>query len=127
MLVTDETKKLIISYLVACLIPVAFVIPMYFFTNLGLSNELAIVAVLYLGCTGMYLVTRAGIFDIFRYQFINWLSSFKKGSKLRYTDVQEYKDHLAEKRHVARQLWVPWVIVGSICLVLCIIFAFYPI
>ncbi len=127
MLFTDETKKLILSYVIACLIPVAFVIPMYFYTDLGLSNELLIVAMCYLGYTGLYLVTRAGIFDVFRFQFINWISSFRRGGKVLYPDMQQYRERLQEKRHMARQLWIPWCVIGTICLILCIIFAYFPI
>lgn len=126
MLFTDETKKLIISYVIAGILPVAFVVPMYFCTGLGLSNELLIVAVCYLGYVGLYLVTRAGTFDVFRFQFLNWISSFRRKGKILYPDMQDYKMRLEEKRHTSRQLWVPWAIVGTICLILCIIFAFFP-
>ena len=127
MLFTEETKKLIISYVIAIIIPIAFIVPMYFCTTFGLSNEFLMVAVCYLGFVGLYLVTRAGTFDIFRYQFINWFSSFGRKNKLRYNDVSEYKLKLSEKRHMARQMWHPFAIVGTICLILCIIFAFFPI
>lgn len=127
MLFNDLVKKFIISTLIAIILAVSFILPMSLCTNFGLSNCFVIVAVFYLGGTGLYLVTRAGTFDVFRYQFINWLSSFRKGSKKRYEDAYTYKEHLSEVREDNRKLWIPFVVIGIISLILSIIFAFYPI
>ena len=126
MLLTKRVKILIIISVLATVLPLAFILPMYFCTKFGLSNCFIVVACIYLGFTGLYLVTRAGTFDVFRYQFINWTYSFRKGSKLRYKDAYSYQEHLSEHREESRKYWIPFVVVGTICLILSIVFAFYP-
>ena len=127
MLITKEKIILIICSVCGAILPLAFVLPMYFCTNVILGNLLSIVGVVYLGFSGLYLVTRSGMFDVFRYQFINWMSSFKKGIPLPYKDAYEYKMHLEEKRENNSYYWLPFVILGALYLIAGILFSFFPI
>ena len=127
MLITKRFITILILSLVAAALPLAFVLPMYFYTEVVLANLLTIVGVVYLAFTGLYLVTRAGTFDVFRYQFINWMSSFKKGSPLPYKDAYSYQMHLEVKRDGSRSYWIPFVVVGAIYLILGIVFSFFSV
>lgn len=109
---------------IAIIVPIAIVLPIYFLTDMILSNIFAIVAVLYLGGCGLYGITTAGTFDIFRYQFSNWISSFKKGSPLRYKDAYTYQERLNEVREGRKNYWLPFLIIGVIFAILSLIFAF---
>lgn len=126
MLFTERTKKVLIHFIVAVSISVTFTLLMYFLTDFGLSNTSIIVAVSYLGYVGLYLVTRAGVFDIFRFQFIQWISSFRPKKRLPYEDAYSYKEKLAEKRSTSKHVFLPWLIVGLVYLILAISTAFYP-
>lgn len=123
MLITDRVKKVILCWIIAIVIPPAFILPMYFCTQFGLSNEFLVMACLFLGWTGLQFVTKAGTFDVFRYQIINWVSYAKKDGKKRYEDAYEYKMHLEDVRSEHRGIYLPWLIVGSIMLLMCILTA----
>lgn len=126
MLITHDMKKSIACWIIAVLAVLIYSLPMYFLTDWNLSNIFAIPGVLYLGYVGLRAVTRCGIFDVFAYQFANWLSSWKRGIPKKYEDAYQYKVEISEKRHDNKMVWLPWVVVGSLCLTLCIIFAFFP-
>lgn len=70
-------------------------------------------------------MVRAGIFDTFRYQTINWVhTTFRKGTPKRYDDAYEYKQEKEEKRKQNGFVFLPWLVYGGLCLLLCLIFAF---
>jgi hypothetical protein len=124
MLFTDYLKKLCIITGVAIIVPLIIFLPMYFLTDWVLSNIFALIATLYLGGSGLYAITRGGTFDVFRYQFINWMSSFKKNSPRPYKDAYSYQEKLNEVREGRKNFWLPFVIIGTIFAILSIIFAF---
>lgn len=126
MLVTPYAKKNGICFIAAIIAALLFILPMYFFTKWNLSNIMLLPAALYLGYIGLRLVARLGMFDIFSYQIVNWVYSWRKGMPKKYEDAYEYKSHMKEKREENKLVWIPWVSLGSICLILSIIFSFYP-
>lgn len=126
MLLTDDLKKNIVSWLIASLLVVAFILPMYFLTKWSWSNIMLVPAALYLGYIGLRWVARSGMFDLFSYQFVNLFSSFRKGSPKKYADAYEYKTHMKENRESKPMVVLPWLIIGLICLILCVIFSFFP-
>lgn len=67
-----------------------------------------------------------GTFDVFAYQFSTWFQSFKKGMPKKYESAYEYKQHIQEVRLNNNWIYLPYIIVGSIFLILCIVLSFYP-
>lgn len=125
MLLLPETKKTIICWIVSCALPLIIIPPIYLCTDFYLSNCCVIIGVIYLGVLGLWFVARQGFFDLFAYQFSNWFSSFRKGSPKKYKDVYTYKEIQKEKRRTHQFIWLPFLIVGSILVILAIIFAYY--
>lgn len=125
MYLSDYLKKNIILFVVLGVIIPIFVVPMYYFTSWNLSDIFLIPAALYLGYLGLAFVVRAGIFDTFRYQTINWVhTTFRRGAPKRYDDAYEYKQEKEEKRKQNGFVFLPWLVYGGLCLLLCLIFAF---
>lgn len=114
---TPRTIKTIISWIVATIAPIAFIVPMYYFTNFGLSNCFLIPTILYLGYVALLFICRWGTFDLFRYQFINWISFAKKDGQKKYKDAYEYKQHLEEVRSNNKPIFLPWLVIGALLLV----------
>ncbi len=115
--------KVIVSWIIALVIP-AIIIPLVaVYTEFGLSNIFAIIGVLYLGIIGLWEVSRLGAFDIFSYQFTNLFYSFLKHSPKKYSDYMEYKSYASEKRSLSFFPWLPFTIVGVILVIVSIILA----
>lgn len=127
MLFTDYLKHLLIVSAIALIAPLIFIFPMFFCTSFGLSNIFAVIATIYLGGCGLYAITRAGTFDVFRYQFINWMSSFRKEGNLRYKDAYTYQEKMRESREKTRKFWIPFVVIGLISAILSLVFAYFPV
>ena len=126
MLLTNDLKKNIASWLIAVMVVVAFILPMYFLTKWSWSNIMLVPGALYLAYVGLRWVARFGTFDIFSYQFVNLFSSFRKGAPKKYNDAYEYKSHMTEQRENKPMVWLPWLTVGTICMILCVVFSFFP-
>lgn len=126
MIVDSFFKKNIICWIISICAVIAFVLPMYFFTIWSVSDILLIPGVTYLGYLGLRMIVRFGTFDVFSYQFQNWVSSWKKDMPKKYQDAYEYKSHMKDKRENNKFVWIPWLVIGLICLILCLIFSFFP-
>lgn len=126
MLITTDVRKNILCWVIATILPVGFFILMYFLTDWRLTNIFLVPGALYLGYLGLRFVTRMGTFDLFAYQFVNWTSSWRKGSPKKYQDAYEYKNHMSEQRSEHKMIFLPWLVIGLICMILCIVLSFFP-
>lgn len=126
MLLTTDLKKSVLCWILSISMVLLFTLPMYFFTSWSLSDIFLIPGVLYLGYLALRWIVRTGVFDVFAYQFSNWFSSWKKGIPKKYQDAYEFKEEVKEKRKDHRMVFLPWLVVGGVCLILCIVFSFYP-
>ncbi len=126
MLVTKDGKKNILFFLVLIALTLTYVFLMYFLTKWNLSDIFILPSALWLGYLSLRFVARTGIFDVFSYQIINWTSSWKKGIPKKYQDAYEYKVHIKEERSNHKVTWIPFLAIGGICLILCVIFSFFP-
>lgn len=124
MLLLPKYKKRIIVWVIAILIPVAVICPVYFCTGFGLSDSFLIPGLVYLAGCCLLFVARAGMFDTFRYQFANFLSTWKRNSPKRYEDLIQYKEIKEEKRRLNKPFYLPFLAIGLLLVVLAIIFAF---
>ena len=121
----ERMKKSLILWVSLGVATLAFVLPMYFFSNWNLSDVFLLPGAIYLSYLVLALVTRAGIFDTFRYTTINWFhTTFKRGTPKRYEDAYEYKQMKEEQRKENRMIFLPWLSYGLLCIILCIVFAF---
>ncbi|MFA6861434.1 MAG: DUF3899 domain-containing protein [Bacilli bacterium] len=127
MLLLKRTKQNIICWAIAIVVPIVVILPLYFCSNFGLSNSCLIPGVCFVGYVLLSFVTRSGTFDVFRYQFINLMYSFKPHSPHKYKDCYEYQETMKEKRSENSVIWIPWVVVGVILIILAIIFAYLDI
>jgi hypothetical protein len=127
MLLTPRQKKTIIAWILAVCLPLPVILPLYFCSDFGLSNACLVPGVVYLGLLGMAVVIRGGVFDVFNYQFMNFIYSWRKGSPHRYEDAYGYQTMMKERRRQDKLIWLPWTVVGTILLTLAIVFAFYPV
>ncbi len=126
MLITTEMKKNIICWIIAVSAATLFILPMYFFTQWNVSNILLVPGSLYLGYLALRWIVRFGFFDVFSYQVQNWFTTWRRGTPKKYNDAYEYKEHMADKRSEHKMVFLPWLVIGSICLVLAIILSFFP-
>lgn len=117
----------IAAWIICSALPIIIAPIVYFCSNFGLSNILAILGVFYLAYVSLRAITRMGPFDIFNYQLSCFISSFRKGAPKRYEDAYEYKEAMKAKRENSKMVWIPIVVTGAILVVLAIIFAIYPI
>ncbi|MDD6240528.1 MAG: DUF3899 domain-containing protein [Eubacteriales bacterium] len=126
MLITEKTKKEILCYLFGIIAFVVYFLPMYFFSSWNLSDIFLIPTIVFLSYDALRFIGRTGVFDLFAFQFANWLSSWRKGDPLKYKDAYEYKEQKRESREEKGWIWLPWLIYGMVCLFFCLLFAFLP-
>lgn len=126
MLLKVDLKRHLIEWGIATILLVVYFLLMYFLTNWILSNIFIIPSVLYLSYTGLRWISRCGVFDVFTYQFSSWVSSFRKEMNKKYESAYDYKEHMKEEREKEGVVFLPWLILGIISLILCIVFSFYP-
>lgn len=126
MFIKKDLKKNVLISIIVSSVSLAYILLMYFLTKWSLSDIFILPAVLPLSYLVLRWVTRFGIFDVFSYQIINWTSSWKKGSPKKYNDAFEYKTHMKEQRENHHMTWMPYLVIGGIFLVLCIVFSFFP-
>lgn len=123
MLFTREKIVNLILWIVLAIVPVAFVIPMYFCTKFGLSNSLLVPSLVYLSIASLVFVHRAGTFDTFEYQFGKWFLAW--GKKNPRQTANEFHQERKRKRKHNPFPYIPFLTYGTILLILCIIFAYY--
>lgn len=126
MLLKIDLKRHLIEWGIAIVLLVTYFLLMYFLTDWIISNIFIIPAVLYISYVGLRWVFRSGVFDIFTYQFSSWISSWRKETDKKYESAYDYKEHMKEERSEKGMVFLPWLLLGIICLVLCIVFSFYP-
>jgi hypothetical protein len=127
MLISKRTKASIACWIISVVVALAVIIPLRLFSSFGLSNSCLVVGLVYLGLIFFIYVNRWGMFDTFRFQFINFCYSFRKGAPHKYKDAYSYQESMASKREESHPIWIPWVVIGGLCLILAIVFAFYPV
>ena len=121
MLLLPNTKKQIINWVVAITIP-SIVIPLVAcLSDYGLSNSFLIVGAAYIAYVVLWALGRAGMFDLFAYQFTNWSYSFRKNSPKKYEDLTEYREVKTVKRRSSKPAWLPYIIIGSALIITAII------
>lgn len=123
MLLLPEQKKKIIYWSVTTVVPLAFILPLYFFSPLGLSECFLVPGILYLAICALVMINRSGMFDIFNYQFINLMSSFRPGSPKKYKTAGDYSLMVKEKRHHNKFYYLPFIVYGVLYLALAILVA----
>jgi hypothetical protein len=124
MLLLPETKKKIIVWSVASLILPIVILPLHFFSPMTLSNIFLMLGIIYLGVAGLVFVYRAGTFDLFNFQFVNWLNSWRR-------NAPAGRDRTANDSHLRKMDWrkhhhFPYwafVIEGSLLLVASLVLA----
>ncbi len=126
MFIKNDLKKNVLTFLIVSSVSLAYILLMYFLTKWSLSDIFILPAVLPLSYIVLRWIARFGVFDVFSYQIINWTTSWKKGSPKKYNDAYEYKNHMKEKREDHKMTWIPYVAVGFVFLVLCVVFSFFP-
>lgn len=126
MIFTDDIKKNALCWILSISFAILFIFPMYFLTAWNLSDIMLVPGIAYIGYVLLRVIARLGTFDVFAYQFSNWFSSWKRGIPKKYQDAYEYKQYAKEKRHDHKLVYLPWLAIGTICLILCIIFSFFP-
>lgn len=126
MFLKKDLKKNILISIILVSISSAYIVLMYFLTDWNLSNIFVLPAVLCLSYIALRWVARFGTFDVFSYQIVNWVSSWKKGSPKKYEDAFEYKNHMKEQREDHKMIWMPFFAMGMILLILCVVFSFFP-
>lgn len=124
MRITSETKRKIITWTVLSLLSALSILLCYFLGHWNLSDCFLVPGVGYLALAGMIFVSRRGVFDIFNYQFRNFVDSFRKGSPKRYENAGDYKIEKKRYRDGNPFDYLPYLLLGSIYLILCIVFAF---
>jgi|GEM_PF-2548083 len=87
MLISKRTKASIACWIISVIVALAVIIPLRFFSSFGLSNSCLVVGLVYLGVIFFIYINRWGMFDTFRFQFINFCYSFRKGSPHKYKDA----------------------------------------
>lgn len=123
MLIDRDLIKKIVTWSVL-LILIAVIVPLlYFLAKWNLSDCFLIPTVLYLAAAGLMFVVRMGTFDLFSFQFANWYNSWKKGIAKKYDDYPQYRQIKQEKRKNNSFYYLPYLVVGGICLILTIVFA----
>ena len=127
MLITERTKKVFLCYLCGIIASLLYFLPMYFFSNWPLSDSFLIPTSVFLGYDALRFIGRTGVFDLFTYQFTNWLSSWRKNMPLAHKDPYEYRNQKREARKENGWIWLPWLILGTLCLFFCLLFAFVPV
>lgn len=127
MVLLPEAKKNLICWIIAASIIPVVSVPVYFFSGFGLSNVLLIIGACYLGYVLLSYIVRQGVFDVFTYQAANLFSSFRPDSRLRYRDLYQYRKDKEEKRAETPMVWIPWTVVGSVLMILSLVFAFFPV
>ncbi len=121
MLLLPNTKKQLINWAIAIAVP-SIVIPLVAcLSDYGLSNTFLIVGVIYLAYVALWAVGRAGTFDTFAYQFVNWTYSWRKGAPKKYEDAYDYQEKKKLKRSSSKPAWLPYIVVGTALVVAAII------
>lgn len=126
MILTPDQIKRIIAWCIALLVPVAVILPVYFFSDFGLSNICALLGVFSLSYVSLSLVARLGTFDIFHYQLGRLFDSFRKGMPKRYEDAYAYQKSKAELRKEHPLIWLPYTVSGLTLILFSILFALNP-
>lgn len=127
MLLLPKAKKKIINWAFAILLPSVFVPTVALCTNFGLSNSFLVPSICFLGGCALVFVIRCGTFDLFSYQFVNFWYSFIRHSPKKYKNLGQYREVHSEKRKLHSAPYLPYLTIGSLLLVLAIIFAFVTI
>lgn len=123
MLLTYDRKVNLVLWIVLAILPPCFVLPMHFYTQFGLSNSLLVPAALYLGIAGLVFVHRFGTFDTFEFQFKNFAGAWFKKTNAKQT-AHEFHLERNRKRQSHPFPYLPFLVYGTVLLVLCIVFAY---
>lgn len=124
MRITPETKKRIITYSVLTLLSLLSILLCYYVAKWGLSDCFLVPGISYLAFAILIFIERTGRFDIFSYQFRNLIDSFRKGSPKRYDTAGDYKMAKKLSRENNPFNYLPYLIFGSVFLIVAIILAF---
>ncbi|MCR4562698.1 MAG: DUF3899 domain-containing protein [Bacilli bacterium] len=124
---TDRKISILISF-GASLAIAAIAVLLYFFLmpdkNLStLSNAFLIPGAALVGIGGLMLIWRTGVFDVFAYSFYRLGESFKAGNQKRYDTAYDFQQAKKEKRKKKPMYVWPVLIVGAVCLLVCVILA----
>jgi flagellar basal body-associated protein FliL len=126
MLLTPRKKKTLICWVIAIVVPLAVILPLVFCSSFGVSNSCLIPGLVFLAYIGMAFIIRGGAFDVFNFQFINFWYSFAPRSPRKYQDAYQYQELKEEQRKQNHLIWIPWVSVGTLLVLLAVLFAFIP-
>ena len=127
MLLLPKSKKTILSWAIAVVLPAIVILPVACCTTFGLSNSFLIPGVVYVAGVVLVWVTRCGVFDTFAFQFSNFLYSWLRHSPKKYDNLPQYKEIKGEKRRLNPAPYLPFAIIGALLVILAIIFAFVKI